>query len=156
MSGGERPPASPFASARAAPRLFGGQAWSDMTQYEGHERESRAAPGDTAARERRCTKGFLFARPLEGSGPGEHLIHFFLRAINLFKHQNHFASQEQERRLSFLLQSTRGSVSQGEGAVTTLPLLLPFPFKTKTREGMHYHISEIIKKILLRVNARSQ
>lgn len=59
----------------------------------------------------RATKGFLFARPAEESDPGEHLIHFYLRAINLFKHQNHFASQERERRLSFLLQSTRGSVS---------------------------------------------
>lgn len=52
-------------------------------------------------------KGFLLARPLEGSGLGEHLIHSYLRAINLFKHQNHFASQEKERRLSFLLQSTK-------------------------------------------------
>lgn len=83
-------------------------------------------------RKRGCTKGFLFARPLEESGPGEHLIHFFLRAINLFKHQNHFASQEQERRLSFLLQSTTGGVSVGEGAVTTPSLLLPLPLKTKT------------------------
>ncbi len=38
-------------------------------------------------------------------------------------------------------------MSQGEGAVTTLSLLLPLPFKTKTREGMHYCISEIILKI---------
>lgn len=60
-------------------------------------------------------KRFLFGCPLEESGPGDHLIHFFLRAINLFKHQNHFASQEREMRLSFLLQSTRGSVAQWDG-----------------------------------------
>lgn len=125
-----------------------------MTQREGLKGESRAAPGATATRERGCTKGFLLARPLEGSGPGEHLIHFFLRAINLFKHQNHFASQEEERRLSFLLQSTRGTVSQGEGAAAAPSLLLPLPFKTKTREGINDHISEITLKFLF--TARSQ
>lgn len=60
-------------------------------------------------------KRFLFGQLLEESGPREHLIHFFLRPINLFKHQNHFASQEREMRLSFLLQSTRSSVVQWDG-----------------------------------------
>lgn len=40
-----------FASDRAAPRVFAGQAWIDMTQYEGHKktRGSRAAQADTVA-----------------------------------------------------------------------------------------------------------
>lgn len=59
--------------------------------------------------------------------------------------------------MGFLLQSTRGSLSQAEGAVTTLSLLLPLPFKTKKSEGVHYHISEIILKCLLTLEqARSQ
>ena len=69
--------------------------------------------------------GFLFAHPLDESGLGEHLIHFFLRAINLFKHQNHFASKERERRLSFLSQSSRGgSVLLGEEGVEDSVLAL--------------------------------
>ena len=111
--------------------------------------------GDTAAqRRRRHTKGFLFARPSEGSGPGEHLIHSFLRVINLFKHQNHFASQEQERRLSFPAQSTGGGASRGQEGSDDTVLAVDFYHLKQKQQGREYAIS-LVGIILKRVEARS-
>lgn len=48
-----------------------------------------------------------------------------------------------------------GEGKGGLGAVTTPSLALPFPYKTKTRKGMHHHLRGIIFKFLFFARRRA-
>lgn len=149
----EHPPVSLLVSSPAKP----GATLHSRKATKGRARSHQAPPPP----EREGAQKIFIACPLEGvavvvvrCGVVQALEStWFISSQGLFIFSStRIASHKKERRLSFLLQSPRGSVAQGGGrrvAVTTPSLLMLFLFKIKkTREGTNYHISEITSESL--------
>lgn len=126
LSWWERPPASLFGEHWS--RCLSDR-WPSLERHDTVRGATRKeGPYSAGAKQPKTEhKSISICTPIEESGPEEHLIHFFWRAINLFKHQNHFASQERPGDWVFYYNQPEAECSRRTGEVRPLSLALPFP-----------------------------